>query len=339
MIKDTFGRVHDYLRISLTDKCNFRCAYCLPALKQGKSLNGVSLFDKQLLTDDEILEIAGIFVNDFGIKRIRFTGGEPLVRKNVGKIIEAVSEMPVELAITTNGILIDKYISSFKNIGLSSINISLDTLIPERFHAITGRQKFDELMNNINLLLKNEFYVKINTVVVKGINDDEINTFIEWTRDLPIHVRFIEFMPFNGNKWDWNKVVTYKEILERIENVYPAHLTNGVEKLKDGANSTSKSYRVKGFLGTFAIISSVTTPFCDDCNRIRLTADGKLKNCLFSNDETDLLAALRNGKDIRPLISESIAFKHEKRGGLSEFNEIGASNEYKLGRSMNAIGG
>ncbi|MBW8049143.1 MAG: GTP 3',8-cyclase MoaA [Cytophagales bacterium] len=333
MLKDAFGRPHDYLRISLTDKCNFKCVYCMPE-------NSCFLPHDQLLTRDEILEIAKVFV-ELGIKKIRLTGGEPLVRKDAAHIIEQLGKLPVELAITTNGYLLDSYLNTFKKAGTKSVNVSLDTLNEDKFLTITKRDCFYKTLANIHLFINEGFHVKVNTVVIKGMNENEIVDFVKWTRNSNIHVRFIEFMPFNGNQWQRDKIVPFKEMLGRIKDIYT------IEKLQDAPNSTSKSYRVKGFDGTFAVISSVTAPFCNDCNRIRLTADGKLKNCLFSNDEADLLQALRNGKDIKPIIIECIARKYKERGGLKQFDlkapntwdDRAFKHDYERGRCMTAIGG
>ena len=326
MLKDKFGRVHDYLRISLTDKCNFRCSYCLP--------EDVSFLpEKHLLTKDEILAIADTFVKEYGVNKIRITGGEPLTRKDAHQIIASLSRLNVKLAITTNGVLLDRFFDLFEEIGLTSINISLDTLIPERFKSITKRDEFDTVMDNINRALARNFHVKINTVITKGVNEDEIIDLIEWTRESPVHIRFIEFMPFNGNHWLPVKVASYKEILERIENVYP------IKKLNDEKNSTSKAYHIDGFKGTFAVISTVTAPFCESCNRLRLTADGKMRNCLFARKETNLLSALRNGEDIRPLIENEVLKKAHQLGGLPDFNDHQNLIDNLSERTMMKIGG
>ena len=321
------------MRISLTDKCNLRCFYCMPESKSDASKTECSQPAGNLLETEEILEIAGIFVHRLGIKKIRITGGEPLVRKDAYKLIEALSQLPVELGITTNGVFLDRFLPLFKRINLSSLNISLDSLREKKFNEITKRDLFHKVNSNIHKAMEQGFHVKVNAVAMRGVNDDEFNDFVEWTRDSPVHIRFIEFMPFSGNSWQLQKVLSYKEILNKIGAVYP------LEKLQDTPNSTAKSYRVKGFKGTFAVISSITDPFCSSCNRIRLTADGKLKNCLFSNDETDLLTALRNKEDIVPLIRNCIFKKFAERGGLEKFSAKGNKPLYEKGRSMTAIGG
>lgn len=323
-ITDRFSRVHDYLRISLTERCNLRCVYCMPE-------DGILLRPRsEFMTRHELLEIARTFVS-LGVKKIRLTGGEPLVRNDAKEILSELSQLPVELAITTNGILVDSYIDTFKKCNIKSINVSLDSLKKNKFNSITRRDYFDKVISNINLLQKDNFHVKVNTVVMKGINDDEVNDFVEWTRDNNIHVRFIEFMPFDGNKWDWNKGVSFLELMTKIRNRFGEDVT----KITDGKNDTAKNFSILGHQGTFAVISSVTNPFCDTCNRMRLTADGKMKNCLFSQSETDLLSSLRNGQDITPLILENVWNKKSIRGGMETLSELGKQKN----RSMIAIGG
>lgn len=323
-ITDQFGRVHDYLRISLTERCNLRCFYCMPE-------EGIPLRPKsQFMTKEEVIRMAETFVS-LGIKKIRLTGGEPLVRNDAKEIIESLSKLPVELAITTNGVLADKYIDTFISSRLKSVNVSLDSLQKERLNKITRRDYFDMILSNIQLLIKNNFHVKLNAVIMRGVNDDEIIEFIEFTKNNNVHFRFIEFMPFDGNKWDWSKGLSYKEILDMVKLNY----RNNFSRIEDRKNDTSKNFRVHGYKGTFAIISSVTNPFCDTCNRIRLTADGKIKNCLFSDSEIDLLSAMRNGKDIAPMIRETIWFKKSMRGGMNTLADFGTQKN----RSMVAIGG
>lgn len=328
MITDQFDRVHDYLRISLTERCNLRCSYCMP-------IEGIQLRPRfEFMSAEEVVEMAKIFVS-LGVKKIRLTGGEPLVRKDIKKIITDLSQLPIELAITTNAILVDKYIDTLKSCGIKSINVSLDSLKKERFNAITRREYFDKVISNINLLLKNNFHVKINTVLIKGVNDDEICHLLEWMRNRNVHVRFIEFMPFEGNKWDWSKGISFNEIMTKIESRYGGDIL----KLEDGKNDTAKNYSIRNYKGTFAIISSVTNPFCDTCNRIRLTADGKLKNCLFSGSETDLLSAMRRGEDVAPLIRKAIWNKKLKRGGMNSFDDFSNPLFNQKNRSMVTIGG
>ncbi len=329
ILTDQFGREHDYLRISLTERCNLRCFYCMPE-------DGVELRPKnQFMRTEEILSIAKTFT-DLGVKKIRLTGGEPLIRKDADTIIRELSKLPVELGITTNGILVDRFIDLFKECNVRSVNLSLDTLQRGKMERVTRRDFFDKIMSNIELLRDEGFHVKVNVVVMRGTNDDEITDFIEWTRNEPIHVRFIEFMPFGGNNWDWNQGVSLDEILSRTTERFGAF---GFERINDRPNDTSKNYRLKEGKGTFAVISSVTNPFCDTCNRIRLTADGKLRNCLFSDAETDLLSTYRKGNDILPLIAESIHKKKEIRAGMNTFKQLSDTDKHERNRSMVAIGG
>ncbi|CAN5372579.1 GTP 3',8-cyclase MoaA [soil metagenome] len=326
MIKDSFNRVHDYLRISLTDNCNLRCFYCMP--DEDYDFTPAS----RLMQPDEIFTLAKIFTDE-GVKKIRLTGGEPFVRKDAAKIIQSLGTLPAQLAITTNGTRVHDMLPVLKEAGIHSVNISLDTLQPEKFMLITRRDLFHLVRSNIELLLHHHFNVKINVVVMKGFNDNEILDFIEWTKHIPLQVRFIEFMPFSGNRWTSNKVFSLHEILTIINQQYD------FLPLEGERNDTAKSYMVPGHEGTFAVISTMSEPFCSTCNRMRLTADGKLKNCLFSTGETDLLTALRNGEEVMPLIKASIRSKAKELGGQfsSTFEMLDASELHN--RSMITIGG
>lgn len=326
MIIDRFNRVHDYLRISLTDNCNFRCFYCMP--EEEYEFAPAS----KLMQAHEIEALAKTFVT-LGVQKIRLTGGEPLVRKDAADILLALSKLPVTLTLTTNGARLHEFLPVLKQAGVQSLNVSLDTLQPERFQLITRRDHFKRVYDNIHLLLDNDIRAKVNVVVMKGLNDDELVDFVSWTKNTPVHVRFIEFMPFQGNRWTSNKVLTWQQILQIIEGQY------SFIRLKDEAHDTAKKYMVPGHAGTFAVISTMSAPFCGTCNRMRLTADGKMKNCLFSKEETDLLAALRRGEDITPLILQSIHAKAKELGGqfTKDFEHIEATAIQN--RSMITIGG
>ncbi|MGB4080505.1 MAG: GTP 3',8-cyclase MoaA [Bacteroidia bacterium] len=327
-LTDSFGREHNYLRISLTEKCNLRCTYCMPE-------NGVLLSPQsQLMTANEVLHIAALFVQN-GVDKIRLTGGEPLLRKDFSEILTSLSTLPVKLSITTNAILVDRYIETFKSCGLKDINVSLDTLNTTKFDAITKRDQFSKAMSNIELLIQEGFMVKLNVVLMKGFNDDEIIDFINYTRDKPINVRFIEFMPFDGNNWDKSKLVTFDEVLTAV-NVHYAEV--GVESIPNEKNFTARNYKIKNYKGSFGIISTVTNPFCDACNRIRLTANGKLKNCLFSTGETPLLEKFRDGKSIEGLIQHALHQKKAVRAGMTELEDF-ENLENHHNRSMITIGG
>lgn len=328
-IQDLHGRVHNYLRISITENCNLRCAYCMPA-------EGINLTPKaHLMSADEIETIAKTFVS-LGVNKIRLTGGEPLVRKDAKDIIERLGKLNIDLNITTNGLLVHEYIDTFKNAGIKSLNISIDTLQKEKYFQITRRDYFDQLWDNIQLLLKHDFEVRLNVVLIKGFNDGEIIDFINLTKSLNIQIRFIEFMPFNGNEWDKSKLVTYAEIIEKVNTNFNA---NTVLRINDKLNDTAKNHQIKSFQGKFSVISSVSNPFCSTCNRIRLTADGKLKNCLFSNTEDALLGALRNGESILSIIQKNIKSKFPVRGGMEQDVEFQNPSLFSKNRSMIKIGG
>jgi cyclic pyranopterin phosphate synthase len=331
MLKDGFGRIHDYLRISLIDKCNFRCLYCLPHSGLNKN-EFKAMPGRKLMSADEIFSFASAFVA-LGVNKIRLTGGEPLLRQDASEIINRLSTLPVKLTITTNGSNVHEFINTFIDAGIKSVNVSLDSLNAETFLSLTGRNEFKKVFSNIELLLKNNFHVKVNVVVMNGYNENEICDFIEWTKKSPVHIRFIEFMPFPGNHWQPEKLITFKEILEEIQNKFPS-----VEKLNDEMHDTSKKFRVSNHAGTFAVISTMSEPFCSGCNRMRLTADGKMRNCLFSKTETDLLSALRAGEDIEPLIKGCLLGKHYMLGGHDEQQWAAHHSESKE-RSMLAIGG
>jgi cyclic pyranopterin phosphate synthase len=286
----------------------------------------------QLMQVAEIEALAKVFVAH-GVKKIRLTGGEPLVRKDATAIILALSKLPVSLTITTNATRLHDFIDVLTEAKIKSVNISLDTLQPDKFQLITRRDQFHTVYNNIQLLIKHGIQAKVNVVAMKGINDSEINDFIAWTRDTPVHVRFIEFMPFSGNRWTSNKVFTWQEILQVIEKKYV------FVRLQDELHDTAKKYRIEGHAGTFAVISTMSAPFCSTCNRMRLTADGKMKNCLFSKEETDLLTPLRNGEDVTALIYQSVANKAAALGGQfnTDFEHLEASAIQN--RSMITIGG
>ena len=316
---DKHQRVHNYLRVSLTDACNFRCQYCVASFGESHHPS------PHLMSAEEIEGIVGIFA-EMGIDRVRFTGGEPLVRRDSLDIFRRIGRLPLKLSLTTNGFNLEKFLSCFKEIGLRSINVSLDTLHPAKFLQITRVDGFTRVKNNIDLLLQMNFHVKLNVVVMNGFNNSELCDFVAWTKDVPIQIRFIEFMPFKGNAWEKEKVFSLKQILEEISTNFE------FEKLHDNLNDTDKKYQVKGFKGSFGVISSVTEPFCSGCNRLRITADGKMKNCLFSQSETDLITAYRKGEDIRPLIKQNVEAKFARFGG----QEL---NSKMNNRAMISIGG
>ena len=329
MLEDSFARKHNYLRISLTERCNLRCSYCMP-------LDGVQITpSSKLMNASEIYEISKIFVSH-GVNKIRLTGGEPSVRKDFPDILKHLSNLPVKLSLTTNAVTIDRYLSLLKSSKTKSINISLDTLDSARFKKITFRDYFKRVFNNIHLLIKSGYQIKINVVLIKGINDDEILDFIEFTKSNSVAVRFIEFMPFDGNQWKREKTVSYEEIMQNISSVYKPQ---EILRIIDDPNDTSKNYKIDGFNGSFGIISTVTNPFCDTCNRLRLTANGHLKNCLFSKKEQDLLTAFRNKEDLEPIIRKAVLAKKAIRGGMETPETFEDIHQHEQNRSMIKIGG
>ncbi len=323
-IVDNFGRPHTYLRISLTDRCNLRCFYCMPE-------EGIELIEKtNIMSLEEIIALATTF-RDLGVDTIRLTGGEPLVRKNFGYLVEELAKLGVTLKITTNGIMLDKYLNLFQKVGLRKINLSLDTLDKAKSVFITKRDYFERIMKNLEMALEMDMEVKLNIVLIKGVNDNEINDFIELTKHRNLTIKFIEFMPFKGNKWDWSKGVGKQEILDLISKRFGT-----IEELENPPHSTSSNFKVDGHVGSFAIVSTITNPFCDDCNRIRVTADGKMMNCLFANSETDLLTPLRNGKEMENIIINAIKTKKYSRDGMDVKMD---AEHYEKNRSMISIGG
>ncbi len=263
MIVDGFQRIHDYLRISLTDRCNLRCFYCMPEEEE------VFAPSAHLMRAEEIRSLAEVFVK-LGVKKIRLTGGEPLARRDAGEILLSLSGLPVQLTLTTNGTRLHHLLPVLQQSGVAGLNISLDTLQADKFQLITRRDLFSRVYDNILLAVGKSLHVKVNMVVMKGLNEGEILDFVKWTHHLPVHVRFIEFMPFEGNRWTGNKVFGWQEMLGVIGGQYDFY------PLEGGKNDTARGYQVPGHAGTFSVISTMTAPFCATCNRIRLTADGKL---------------------------------------------------------------
>ncbi|XP_037718303.1 molybdenum cofactor biosynthesis protein 1 isoform X1 [Drosophila subpulchrella] len=283
-LTDSFGRHHTYLRISLTERCNLRCDYCMPA-------EGVPLQPKgNLLTTEEILRLARIFVEQ-GVRKIRLTGGEPTVRRDIVEIVAQMKALPEleQVGITTNGLVLTRLLLPLQRAGLDSLNISLDTLKRDRFEKITRRKGWERVIAGIDLAVQLGYRPKVNCVLMRDFNEDEICDFVEFTRDRPVDVRFIEYMPFSGNKWHTERLISYKDTLQTIRQRWP-----DFEALPNGPNDTSKAYAVPGFKGQVGFITSMTEHFCGTCNRLRLTADGNIKVCLFGNKEFSLRDAMRN---------------------------------------------
>ncbi len=326
MLTDSFGRPHTYLRISLTDVCNFRCLYCMP------DEDYAFLPREKRMEAREIGALASVFCR-LGINKIRLTGGEPLVRKDFPFILELLSPLGTELLLTTNGLLLRHHLQAIQQAGIRKVNVSLDSLRPETFARYTQRPVFQEVWDNILHLLEHNFQVKINVVAIKDQTEKELFDFLDCTRDLPLDIRFIELMPFEGNGWNPAQVITSGELLQLAKSKYM------VEKMEDKPHSTSQKYKIPGHAGTFAFIPTMSQPFCGDCNRLRLTADGKIKNCLFGREELDLLGLLRSGGDVEARIRESISRKHARMGGQFPENFLDAQAGSVQNRSMIRIGG
>ena len=320
---DTFNRKHNYLRISVTDRCNFRCQYCMPP-------EGIKLQPRsEILTFDEIFRIAKI-LSDLGVDKIRLTGGEPLARKDLEVLIQRFSTLHNinTIGMTTNGYFLKEKVELFKSSGLTHLNISLDTLNPDCFEKITMYDGFNEVLDGIFAVVDAGFTpLKVNVVVIRGINDDEILDFVKFIKDKPIQVRFIEFMPFKNNRWREDGFVSFEEIKNKISTSYTL-----VPNLN---GSISKDFSIEGFVGSVGFITSISNHFCGTCNRLRLTADGHLKTCLFSNHEVSVKALLRGGAsdyEIQTLILDTLKRKIEMHDGVTELLN-------KENRSMIQIGG
>jgi molybdenum cofactor biosynthesis protein A/molybdenum cofactor biosynthesis protein MoaC len=305
-LTDLFGRHHTYLRISLSERCNLRCQYCMPA-------EGVKLTpNDKILTSDEIIHLARLFVNE-GVTKIRLTGGEPTVRRDLVSIIGNLKQIKglEAVAMTTNGLTLTRQLVALQRAGLDILNISLDTLKPDRYEFITRRKGWERAMMGIDLALQLGYNpVKINCVIMKGFNDDEVLDFVRFTKDKNVDVRFIEYMPFTGNKWEFNKMVSYKDMVTTIKKEFP-----NFHSLENGPNDTSKAWKVPDYQGQIGFITSMSEHFCGSCNRLRVTADGNLKVCLFGNTEISLRDALRSGcseDDLVALINAAVKRKRKQ---------------------------
>ena len=323
-LTDLFGRVHKDFRISVTDRCNFRCQYCMP--EEGLDW----LKREELLSFEEITRITKILVENYGINSVRLTGGEPTLRANLSDLISMLSELPIEIALTTNGISLDKNAHNFRSAGLHRVNISIDSLKAERFKEITLRDDMKKVITGIEASIEAGLSpVKINVVVMRGINDDEIIEFAKFGRERGVIVRFIEFMPLDADeKWSTLSVVSLDEIFSTINSVYPLEVVKR-------SNAPASRFRYIDGQGEIGIVASVTQKFCDTCDRIRITADGQFRNCLFSNEEFDLKEALRSessDKEICELLEMAVSAKREGHG-------IGNVDFIRPSRSMNQIRG
>ena len=328
---DSFGRVVRDLRISVTDRCNFRCTYCMPA-------EGMTWLDRsEVLTYEEIERVARICVEKFGVDSLRLTGGEPTVRAHLPQLISKLAALRLpdgtkpDIALTTNGATLRNIALELRNAGLDRINVSLDSLKPERFFAMTRR---DELHNVLAGIAEAQIAgftpMKVNAVVERGANDDEILDLVRYGRDNNVEVRFIEFMPLDAtNEWERNKVVSQDEIVATIAAEFP------LELMPSRGAAPADRWRFLDGKGTVGVIPSVTHPFCGDCDRVRLTSDGQFRTCLFATDESDIRSLLRNGgtdEEIAELIQIAVGAKWAG-------HQINQVNFIRPNRSMSQIGG
>ena len=322
---DPFGRVIRDLRISVTDRCNFRCTYCMPA-------EGLEWLPRsEVLSFEEIHRVSRIFVERFGVEGIRLTGGEPTVRANLPRLISQLSGLGVDLAMTTNGATLRNNAEELRSAGLRRINISLDTLHADRFEQMTRRNELANVLAGIDAAVTAAFSpVKINTVIERGVNDDEIVDLARFGRERGVEVRFIEFMPLDASgHWANDQVVGQDEIVERISEVFP------LEQMPARGAAPADRWRYLDGAGTVGVIPSVTKPFCGDCDRVRLTAEGQFRTCLFATDEFDLREIMRSGGDDDALAERIIAAVGTKWAG----HQINRVEFIRPNRSMSQIGG
>jgi len=344
---DRYGRAHTYLRISVTERCNLRCQYCMPE-------EGVQLLPRDhLLSYEEIERLASVFVR-LGVRKIRLTGGEPLVRRDIDHLVERLGKLKQapegeprleRLLLTTNGLLLERHLEKFLAAGLDGVNLSLDTLRPERFRAMTHREGGEDVVRAIRAAAGSGLRsVKMNAVIMRGVNDDELVDLCRaFARDLPIDVRFIEYMPFEGNGWGDDKLFPAAAIRAALEQ----ELTLEPLGLDDGGAGVAQVYAATGrdgvrYRGRVGIISSMSEPFCDTCSRLRITADGHLRWCLFDEREVDLRGPLRAGatdRDLAGLIERALGFKHPAHGSAEELVTSQRAAGPSGARSMIRIGG
>jgi GTP 3',8-cyclase len=317
----------NYLRLSVTDRCNLRCLYCMP----DEGIDFVS--HDEILSYEEMLHLVKVSVLS-GIRKVRLTGGEPLVRKNFVSFLERLSSIEdlKEISITTNGVLLKEYAAAIRQCGICRINVSLDSLKPERFFHITRRDLFHRVWEGIEEAERLNFHpIKINVVAMKGINDDEVLDFARLTMEKPFHVRFIEFMPVGkNNNWSSERFITSNEVFTRLK------VLGNLDPIEHGAmDGPAERFKIRGARGEVGFISALSNHFCDTCNRLRLTAEGRLRGCLFSDKEIDVKTPLREGKEddyLTGLLNQAIREKPAGPGSPT-------SRPRKCIRQMSTIGG
>ncbi len=327
-LRDTFGRVADDLRISVTDRCNFRCVYCMPA-------EGMRWLPRdEVLNFDEIVQVTRILVEHCGVRTLRLTGGEPLVRKGIEELTArlAAIDPSLDMAMTTNGILLREKASALRAAGLKRLNVSLDTLHADRFRNLARRDALDRVLDGLQAAREAGFSpLKLNMVVMRGQNDDEVVDFARLARREGYEVRFIEFMPLDADgAWTPESVVASREIIEAIDREFP------LQPVANDRPAPATRFRFRdGSPGSIGVIPSVSDAFCKICNRLRLTADGHLRTCLFSIQEHDVKALLRRGASDLEIRDFVVAAVWQKEEG----HKIGQPDFVRPARSMSQIGG
>ncbi|MCH4010089.1 GTP 3',8-cyclase MoaA [Companilactobacillus sp.] len=327
---DQYHREHDYLRLSITDRCNLRCVYCMPK-------EGLPFFPTdEVLSQDEIVQLVENFA-EMGISKVRITGGEPLLRTDVVDIVRRIKNVDgvEDVSITTNGLFLTKKAAALKEAGLDRLNISLDTFNPERYKEITRGGNIQQVLDGISAAAKLNFKkIKLNTVLIKGQNDDEILEFLNYTKDNNVNVRFIEFMPIG------NSLKTWKREFVGLQNVFDICEANDLKytPIELKGNGPSDNYQIEGYEGSFGLIHPITAKFCENCNRLRITADGYIKACLYWNEEINIREAIPDKVKFRSLIQRALDNKplnHEM--AMSETDRI--VDEAPTWRHMSQIGG
>ncbi|MBU6328864.1 MAG: GTP 3',8-cyclase MoaA [Acidobacteria bacterium] len=324
-LADGFGRVHRDLRISVTDRCNFRCSYCMPA-------EGLDWLPRhEVLSYEEITRVARLCVERFGFDGIRLTGGEPTLRADLPRLVAQLSGLGVDLALTTNGTTLRSGAAELRAAGLTRINISCDSLRPDRFATITRRDDLDRVLDGIDAALDAGLSpVKINVVAMRGVNDDELLDFVQFGRDKGVTIRFIEFMPLDAQgEWSNDKVLSRDEIIATIDARFP------LEAVEAQGSAPAERWRHRDGAGEIGVIASVTHAFCDTCDRVRLTADGMLRHCLFATRELDLRSLLRGGANDDTIAAAIRAEVGAKWAG----HQINRVHFIRPARSMSQIGG
>ncbi|WP_421764692.1 GTP 3',8-cyclase MoaA [Ekhidna sp.] len=322
-LQDKFGREINYLRLSVTDRCNLRCTYCMPE-------RGMVFEPKEhILSYEELLNLVDV-MGEMGISKIRLTGGEPFVRADLMYFIKELSKKPYleKISITSNLTLIRPHLDELESLGVKDINVSLDCLDRQKFKEITRRDEYEEVSAALYEMIARDFNLKVNCVVMEGVNEDQILPLIELAKEHLVSVRFLEEMPFNGLGGKVETPMNYKDILSVIEKEHD------FTKMIDGPHSTSQNYQIAGFKGSFGVIPSFSRTFCGDCNRLRMTATGEIRTCLYGHSQLNLRDILRSGasrEEVKEALMVAVANKPKDGFAAAEENEKEYLSMTKLG--------